>query len=96
MSLAIGIDLGGTRIKAVAIDAAGNVLHENYQATNDGEEQPWKNAVAAAVKELQSILNTGDIKVGLSAPACRMKRIQPLLLCRDECRDWRTLIGLNF
>jgi len=68
MSLAIGIDLGGTRIKAVAIDAAGNVLHENYQATNDGEEQPWKNAVAAAVKELQSILNTRDIKVGLSAP----------------------------
>jgi len=68
MSLAIGIDLGGTRIKAVAIDAAGRVLHENSQSTNDGDDQRWKNAVAAAVKELQGILKTDDIKVGLSAP----------------------------
>ena len=68
MSLAIGIDLGGTRIKAVAIDAAGNVLFENYQSTNDGDDQPWKNAVASAVKELQIILKTDDFKIGLSAP----------------------------
>jgi glucokinase len=68
MSLAIGIDLGGTRIKAVAINASGRVLHENYQSTNDGDDQRWKNAVAAAVKELQGILKTDDIKVGLSAP----------------------------
>jgi glucokinase len=68
MSIAIGIDLGGTRIKAVAIDAAGKVLQENYQSTNDGDDQRWKNAVAAAVKELQNILKTGDIRVGLSAP----------------------------
>jgi glucokinase len=68
MSLGIGIDLGGTRIKAVAINASGRVLHENYQSTNDGDDQRWKNAVAAAVKELQGILKTDDIKVGLSAP----------------------------
>jgi glucokinase len=68
MSLAIGIDLGGTRIKAVAINASGRVLHENYQSTNDGDDQRWKNAVAAAVKELQKVLKTDDIKVGLSAP----------------------------
>ena len=68
MSLAIGIDLGGTRIKAVAINALGRILHENYQSTNDGDDQRWKNAVAAAVKELQKVLKTEDIKVGLSAP----------------------------
>ena len=64
----IGIDLGGTRIKAVAIDAAGNVLHENYQPTNDGDDKVWKNAVAKAVKELQNILKADKINVGLSAP----------------------------
>jgi len=52
----------------VAIDATGRVLHENYQSTNDGDDQRWKNAVAAAVKELQKVLKTDDIKVGLSAP----------------------------
>jgi glucokinase len=68
LSTTIGIDLGGTRIKAVAIDAQGNVLHENYQPTNDGEDKSWKNAVAAAANELQTILKTGAINIGLSAP----------------------------
>jgi glucokinase len=64
----IGIDLGGTRIKAVAIDAAGNLLHENYQSTNDGDEKVWKKTVAAAVAELQTKLKRDTINIGLSAP----------------------------
>jgi glucokinase len=66
--ITIGIDLGGTRIKAVAIDTEGNVLHENYQPTNDGDGMVWKNAVSAAVKELQAILKIDKTSVGLSAP----------------------------
>jgi glucokinase len=66
--LTIGIDLGGTRIKAVAIDTNGNVLHENYQSTNDGDDTVWKNAVSVSVKELQKILKTDKINIGLSAP----------------------------
>jgi len=68
MSVTIGIDLGGTRIKAVAIDTDGNVLYENYQQTNDGDDKAWKNAVAVAVKELQAILKIEKINIGLSAP----------------------------
>jgi len=64
----IGIDLGGTRIKAVAIDASGNILHEKYQPTNDGDGMVWKSAVVEAVKELQTILKSDKINVGLSAP----------------------------
>ncbi len=67
-AVSIGIDLGGTRIKAVAINANGKILHENYQPTNDGDGSVWKNAVAAAVKELQQVLKTEKIKIGLSAP----------------------------
>ncbi|MBL7724497.1 MAG: ROK family protein [Chitinophagaceae bacterium] len=64
----IGIDLGGTRIKAVLIDADGNVLSENYQPTNDGDDKVWKNAVTRAVKELQAIVKTDKLAIGLSAP----------------------------
>lgn len=64
----IGIDLGGTRIKAVVIDADGNIVSENYQPTNDGDDKVWKSAVARAVKELQTIVNTDRISIGLSAP----------------------------
>ncbi len=65
---AIGIDLGGTRIKAVVIDALGNLLHQIYQPTNDGDDQIWKNAVAKAVKELQSRSGNQQQVVGISAP----------------------------
>jgi glucokinase len=65
---AIGIDLGGTRIKAVAIDAGGNVLHELYQPTNDGDDTIWKNAVISTVNELQSNVKDKNFVIGVSAP----------------------------
>ena len=68
MKVAIGIDLGGTRIKAAAIDADGNVLHQLYKPTNDGDDTVWKNGVAAAVNELQETLKIEKVAVGLSAP----------------------------
>jgi glucokinase len=67
-SIAIGVDLGGTRIKAVAIGAEGNLLHENYQSTNDGDGMVWKNAVAVAITELRNSIKEEEINIGLSAP----------------------------
>jgi glucokinase len=68
MEATIGIDLGGTRIKAVAIDAGGNLLHESYQPTNDGDHRVWKQAVAAAVSDLRRKLPGQTPAIGLSAP----------------------------
>ena len=68
ISTAIGIDLGGTRIKAVVIDAMGNLLHELYQPTQDGDDKIWKNAIAKAVKELQSKVKNHQDVIGISAP----------------------------
>jgi glucokinase len=64
----IGIDLGGTRIKGVAIDATGKVLHQSYTATNDGEGEVWKAAIAKTVNDLKQKLNIDKIAVGISAP----------------------------
>jgi glucokinase len=64
----IGIDLGGTRIKGVAIEANGNVLHQSYTPTNDGEGEVWKAAIATTVNDLKKKLNANDIVVGISAP----------------------------
>jgi glucokinase len=66
--IAIGIDLGGTRIKAVAIDEQGQPLHHHYQPTNDVKDAVWKNDIAVAVKELQNKLLRYDVPVGISAP----------------------------
>ena len=64
----IGIDLGGTRIKAVAIDGPGNILHQHYHPTRDGDEAVWKNAVAAAVEEIREKTGNHEALVGISAP----------------------------
>ena len=49
MKFAIGIDLGGTRIKGIAVDAEGNTLHKLYMLTNDSDGAVWKKAVAETV-----------------------------------------------
>jgi glucokinase len=66
--IAIGIDLGGTRIKAVGIDDEGNLLHQLYQPTNDGDDIVWKNSVTQAVNDLKKEINKQDIVIGISAP----------------------------
>lgn len=66
--ITIGIDLGGTRIKGVAVDAAGNVLYQAYTPTNDGEGEVWKQAIATTVNDLKQKLEADEISVGISAP----------------------------
>ena len=66
--ITIGIDLGGTRIKGVVIDAVGNVLHQTYTPTNDGEGEVWKEAIAKTVYELRQKIPGEKIAVGISAP----------------------------
>ncbi len=65
----IGIDLGGTRIKGVEIDAMGNVVQQVILPTNDDESAaPWKRTVKEVVENLLDKMNVEDVKVGISAP----------------------------
>ncbi|HEV8505030.1 MAG TPA: ROK family protein [Chitinophagaceae bacterium] len=68
MKFAIGIDLGGTRIKGTAIDVDGNILHRLYTPTFDGDGAVWKNAVADTVNDLLGKINDHDSVIGISAP----------------------------
>ncbi len=64
---AIGLDLGGTRIKSVAVDSSGTVLHQSYRPTDDGNDQVWKQSVASSIEEIITALGQ-DPFVGISAP----------------------------
>src|ERR1700730_11212429 len=64
----IGVDLGGTRIKSVALDREGKILQQLYTPTQDGDDSAWKKATAASIEELKSKLGTSDFVLGISAP----------------------------
>jgi glucokinase len=64
---AIGIDLGGTRVKAVLIDDKGKVLVEKILATDDKNGQ-WKHSVKNVFNLIANDLDDKDFVVGLSAP----------------------------
>jgi len=68
MESVIGIDLGATRIKAVAIDPEGNLLHQHIEPTQDINDAIWKNAVFTAVKEIRQLTGNASGSVGISAP----------------------------
>lgn len=63
----IGIDLGATRIKAILMDDDGNVLHQQYTATHDGDNRMWKNAVSTIVADLRK-KSTQPPCIGIAAP----------------------------
>jgi glucokinase len=66
--ITIGIDLGGTRIKGVAVDEGGNILYQVYTSTNDGEGEVWKQAIADTVQQIKEKLKAQSCIVGISAP----------------------------
>jgi glucokinase len=69
---AIGIDIGGTRIKGVLIDEKGNIHKELVCDTND-EGQQWKSDVKKTFESLASF-STEHYVVGLSAPGIPNKQ----------------------
>lgn len=99
MSQAIGIDLGGTRIKGVLIDTlTGSILHRLITPTGDGENGNWQRAIADTVQALSHEATESIQGIGLSAPglptpdntaiACMPGRLQGL-----EGFDWSTYLG---
>lgn len=68
MEAVIGVDLGGTRIKAVALDPQGNLLDQQFILTQDSNEAVWKQTIRNTVNEFQASFNGFDFVVGISAP----------------------------
>jgi glucokinase len=95
---AIGIDLGGTRIKGVAIDPQGNILDQRYTPTADGAEQPWKAAIAETVDALRPAIGDHPFVVGISAPGIpsadnRSISVMPGRLQGLEGFSWSAFLG---
>ena len=68
MSYAIGIDLGGTRIKLVAVEKSGNVIEEHVCATEDDATGRWAETIQAEVLAVEKRRGRPADWIGLAAP----------------------------
>jgi glucokinase len=71
---AIGIDLGGTNVKTVAVTAAGKILREDHFGTQDDSAARWMDATRAHVASVEQALGPASC-VGVASPG---------LAARDE------------
>ena len=62
----IGVDVGGTKIEALALDAAGQELKRVRVATPKGDYPATVDTIASLVKELEAATKqTGSVGVGI-------------------------------
>lgn len=108
MEYAIGIDLGGTHIKTVAITPQGEVLKKISRDTKDTSdlsdtnihEPVWAAEVKELVVSLESALGTAPAFIGLCAPglAAKDKRsiaFMPGRMAGLEGFDWTGYLGFK-
>ncbi len=68
MNYAIGIDLGGTNIKAVAVNEAGDVLEQSAADTQDDARGAWAACVRDQIKLLEERLGARAACIGIASP----------------------------
>lgn len=68
MNYALGLDLGGTNIKALAVTPAGRVLAQTVLPTGDTGQRGWQVNVVRARDTLVRELKRPPVWIGLAAP----------------------------
>ena len=68
MKTAIGIDVGGTNIKGIILNAEGEILKEHFVPTNDDGEGKWRETILEVVQHLKRSHYEPIDLIGLSCP----------------------------
>ena len=98
MNYALGIDLGGSSIKAIAVTPAGELLSRHNIEFDPAKNMEWAEKIRALVQHLQLEGGCPAEGIGLSAPGlaasdgrsivCMPERLQGL-----EGLDWTKFLG---
>jgi glucokinase len=73
MNYTIGIDLGGSSVKAVCIREDGKILHKRVSEFDPEKQFDWAEKVAELARELQTCGGSATEFLGLSAPGLASK-----------------------
>jgi len=94
MNYALGIDIGATNIKAVAVSPTGKLLAEVNSPTNDTGNRNWIANVLLARQRVRESINATPEWIGLAAPGLAAKnqrtiRHMPGRLAGLEGLNWQ-------
>src|SRR5688572_4108067 len=73
MSYAIGIDLGGSSVKTVAVTPEGKLLTEAVATFDADATMDWSRKIRVVVEQIQSQQGEAASHIGLSAPGLAAK-----------------------
>ena len=102
MTWSIGIDIGGTAIKTVAVKEHGEVISQHSHPTNDHSDsfRAWVETSKKAVAELENEVGSPATAIGLCAPGIadpkhRWISYLPKRLEGIEGFDWTEAFGTS-
>ena len=92
---AVGIDLGGTQIKAVVVEASGAIVRQELRPTFDASAGApfWAETIRALATELGAGLPVGLSAPGLASPDGRAIALMPGRLQGLEGLDWTNFLS---
>src|SRR5262245_42708088 len=68
VSYALGIDLGGSSVKAVAVAQQGQLLDQSNVSFDASRERDWARRIRESGHDLESKQGSGTSAIGISAP----------------------------
>ena len=90
MGIRIGVDLGGTKIEAAALDATGRIVARRRVATPAGNYEATVDAVGALVDAMEAELGRGA-RIGIATPGARSRATGLMKNCNSTCLNGRPL-----
>ncbi|MDG2170555.1 MAG: ROK family protein [Opitutales bacterium] len=100
MTWSVGIDIGGTAIKAVAINDRDEIILQRSKPTNDDPDsfRTWVDSAKAILSELESEVGSPANAVGICAPGLADRQHRwisylPVKLQGIEKFDWTQALG---
>ena len=89
MTLRIGVDLGGTKVEAIAMDDAGAILARRRVATPAGDYRGTVEAIVGLVRAIER--EAGEGSVGIATPGARSRVTGLMKNCNSTCLNGQPL-----
>ncbi len=100
MNFAVGLDLGGTNIKALAVSPAGRVVASRTEPTGDQGDRAWQANVRHVFEAICSQAKGWPIATGVAAPGLPSRdggsiAFMPGRLLGLQGLDWGRFLGAS-